>query len=113
MKRKNIYYLIILFGLFACDKDDDNAENEQSWEFNYSFTSSTEGWIGDFADKPPGEEDFYELEFEHSGLPEPLDGSNGALKLSGNNHSDDLFMFIKKQLTGLTPKQGISYYFQR
>ncbi len=105
MKLKGLYYLIISAGLFACEKDDDNGGNEQPLEFNYSFSSGTEGWIEDFADLPAGEDDFYELEFEHTKLPEPLDESDGAIMLSGNNHSDDLFMFIKKEITGLVPNQ--------
>lgn len=104
MKIKCFYGLVILIGLFACENDD-NTGNEQPLEFNYSFSTGTEGWIGDFADLPPGEDDFYELEFEHTGLPGPLDEEDGALMLSGNNHSDDLFMYIKKELTDLNPGQ--------
>ena len=40
-------------------------------------------------------------------LPDPLDESKGSLKISGNNHSDDLFMFIKRKISGLAP--NISY----
>lgn len=112
MKLKALYYLIILAGLYACEKDDDNGGNEQPLEFNYSFSSGAEGWIGDFADLPAGEDNFYELEFEHTELPEPLDESDGALMLSGNNHSDDLFMFIKKEITGLVANQEYLIIFE-
>ena len=112
MKRKGLFYLILLGGLMACEKDDENGGNEQPPELNYSFASGAEGWIGDFADLPPGEDDFYELEFEHTGLPEPLDESNGALMLSGNNHSDDLFMYLKKEITGLVPNQEYQIIFE-
>lgn len=104
MKMKGFFYLLILTGLMACEKDDKHG-NEQPLEFNYTFNSGAEGWSGDFADLPPNEEEFYELRFEHTNLPEPLDESDGALLLSGNNHSDDLFMFLKKEISGLNPNQ--------
>lgn len=103
MKRKMKFCFLLFAALFlACEKDDDSTENG-AMEFTYDFSSGAEGWTGDFADYPEGEEEFYELEFAHTGLPEPLDNTEGALMLSGNNHSDDLFMFIKKEITGLTP----------
>ncbi|MFA7181844.1 MAG: hypothetical protein WC079_02770 [Bacteroidales bacterium] len=82
-----------------------NKENPDQKEFNFEFQTDAEGWTGDFADYPdsPGVEEFYEFAFSHSMLPAPLDATKGALMQSGNNHSDDLFMFIKKKLTGLEP----------
>jgi hypothetical protein len=70
-------------------------------EFTFDFSGGANGWSGDFADYPIGEADSYELEFEVSTLPEPLDENEAALKLSGTNMSDDLFMFLKKKLKGL------------
>jgi len=93
---------VLLFTLAGCEKDDNLVEPE---EFTFNFMNNTEGWEGDFADYPnePNVEDFYELEFSHATLPSPLNSSEGALRQSGNNHSDDLFMFVKKKLTGLEP----------
>ena len=92
------------FLLVGCSKDDETPIQEPS-ELDYDFTSDVEGWQGDFADYPEGEETFYELDFEHSMLPSPLDETQGSMKQTGNNHSDDLFMFVKRKLTGLTPNQ--------
>ena len=69
--------------------------------FTYDFSAGDEGWSGDFADYPLTDSVFYELSFERAALPEPLDTTERALRISGNNHSDDLFMFIKKKVTGL------------
>lgn len=105
MKTTPKFFLIILMALFlACDNDDDVATTNPV-EFSYNFISGAESWTGDFADYPEGEEDNFELRFEHTTLPEPLDQSQGALMLSGRNNSDDLFMFIKRQVTGLTPNR--------
>lgn len=93
------WYWLIFIGLLGCNGDDDQTTNKP--QFNYNFEMDTEGWIGYFADYPVGEDDFYELEFTYSTLPEPLDQNKGSLKLSGNNHSDDLFMFVTRKISGL------------
>ncbi|WP_420320373.1 hypothetical protein [Flagellimonas sp.] len=74
-------------------------------EFDYDFAKDMQNWQGGFSDYPEGEEVSFELEIEHSSLPIPLDESQGAIRQSGNNHSDDLFMFIKRRLTGLQPNR--------
>ena len=69
----------------------------------FEFESGPQGWVGGFADYPAGEEEFYELEWDHSPLPAPLDPTRSGLRMQGNNHSDDLFMFLKRQVGGLQP----------
>lgn len=97
--------LSVLLLFFTGCKEDNEVSPTEPKEFTYNFGMNTEGWDGDFADYPnnPDVEDFYELEFSHSTLPHPLNTNEGALKQSGNNHSDDLFMFVKKKITGLKP----------
>lgn len=73
------------------------------YHFDFNFTDSHQGWIGDFADYPIGEEEFYELSWGWTNLPLPLEENKKGMVLSGNNHSDDLMMFIKKRITGLQP----------
>ena len=41
----------------------------------------------------------------------PLNEDDNALMQTGNNHSDDLFMFIKKKVTGLEPNKTYSLAF--
>lgn len=102
--------LILGFVLTSCEKDEvDGPEPLKVFEF--SFDSDAEGWESDFADYPVGEEEFYELGFGFATLPEPLDTTNGALLISGNNHSDDLFMLIKKEVSGLEPNADYRVYF--
>ena len=88
----------------------DSVTHQQGSEMNYIFNFNTgaDGWIGDFADYPtdPAQTPMYQLEFTHAFLPDPLNTSDGALKQSGINHSDDLFMFIKKKITGLEPERN-------
>jgi hypothetical protein len=88
--------------LSACKKSSNNSPSTGN-QYEYNFSAGAEGWIGDFADYPnePSVEQFYQLEFSHTGLPAPLNTTDGTLRLSGINKSDDLFMFIKKKITGL------------
>jgi hypothetical protein len=85
-------------------------------EFHYTFFKGTRGWEGDFADYPVGEENLFELSWGWSNLPAPISLFSPPLKegifLSGNNHSDDLFMFIKKQIKGLHPFTKYDLFFQ-
>lgn len=73
---------------------------------NFRFCADSGGWVGGFADLPALEldGDFYGLSFRRAPvpLPDPDSGLKG-LRLSGDNHSDDLFMYVKRQLTGLAP----------
>ena len=67
------------------------------------FSTNAEGWSSRFADYPAGQEAFYELASSHTSLPVSLGQNRKGIKISGNNHSDDLFMFITKKFTGLEP----------
>ncbi|MCT4589663.1 MAG: hypothetical protein N4A71_17710 [Carboxylicivirga sp.] len=90
--------------LTSCSKNDDRPVTKPL-HFNYDFASGLQDWVGGFADYPREQETIYELTFGHSKLPEPLDANQGSIRLSGINRSDDLFMFIKRKLGGLTPNQ--------
>jgi hypothetical protein len=73
----------------------------------YSFVTDSPKWIADYTDYPINQEHFYELAWGWENTPLDQTGNNNlgmfnkGLFLSGNNHSDDLFMFIKTQITGL------------
>lgn len=112
MNFKNLLSLLLLaFSMLftACDDDNDNAA---LFEFNYDFATSANGWTGDFADYPVGQDTFYQLSFKHDTMPAPLDKIKKALRLHGSNRSDDLFMFTKKKLTGLAPNTEYTILFE-
>jgi hypothetical protein len=95
MFKKKVYLHIILFIILTV--------SVKSQTYKYDFSTSTEGWTGDFADYPITDSLFYELSFYRCKLPLPLDTNKYSLHISGNNHSDDLFMFIKRKISGLLP----------
>ena len=73
----------------------------------FGFRRGTQGFVADFADYPPADEEFYRLVADRRPLPAPLE-PDPALFLGGDNRSDDLFMFYKAHVGGLLP--GASYF---
>lgn len=72
--------------------------------YTFAFANGSLGWGADFADYPAGEEEFYRLESGFTRLPPYLGLERPfALVLAGNNHSDDLCMFLRRKVTGLSP----------
>jgi hypothetical protein len=100
------HLLVMLF--FNCGNNKTSSFSTK--EFN--FQNDSQSWEGDFSDYPVGQEEFYELNFEYSVLPKPLDSSIGSLRQSGNNHSDDLFMFIRRQIKNLEPNSNYKLSFE-
>ena len=70
---------------------------------HFDFDEGALGFVAGFADYPPAHEEIYELTSGHRALPPPLESQSG-LFLSGVNRSDDLFMFFKGPIDGLTPR---------
>lgn len=75
---------------------------------HYSFESTSQKWLGDFTDYPQNNETFYQLAWGWENLPITQENASPKLFtkgifLAGNNHSDDLFMFIKTPIQGLEP----------
>ena len=98
MNKTLIIFSTLILALAGCENNDQTNEVEPT-EYIYNFQEDSEDWTAGFADYPneANAEEFYELEFSHSMLPSPLRITDGALKQAGNNHSDDLFMFVKKK----------------
>lgn len=67
------------------------------------FSTGQHGWTAGFADYPVADEAIYNLQSDYRTLPAPLDTSQRALFISGVNRSDDLFMYWKGQIVGLSP----------
>jgi hypothetical protein len=99
--------LVIIFS--RCKKDGQNLPN---LVIESNFEQDSDAWISGFADYPVGEDLNYELQSDHKNLPSPLDQSDGAAFISGNNHSDDLFMYLKKRIKGLKSNKAYKARFQ-
>jgi hypothetical protein len=104
--------LISIMLLCSCSLSDDD-KGISVFSVSFDFTQSEEGWQADFSDLPSNDDDssFYELKHGYTNLPANL-APRKAIMLSGNNHSDDLFMFIKRKVTGLNPNTSYTLVFE-
>ena len=79
-----------------------SAGYDQTYQFEYRFDEGDEGWVPGFADLPSDfDPAIYELEAEWREMPSGLEGH--GIYMQGHNRSDDLFMFLKKQVEDLNP----------
>ena len=87
----------------APDGSEENPEpGSDLVEFDFSFETDAEGWVVDFADLPEDyDQSIYELDGGHRSLPDGLVGA--GIFVQGHNRSDDLFMYLKRRVDGLTP----------
>jgi hypothetical protein len=81
-------------------------------ELAFTFEGGTEDWRGAFADYPAGREQDFRLAFEHRALPVEVGTPGSGLYLAGDNRSDDLFMFLTREVTGLRPQTSYAITFE-
>ncbi|HEX5703849.1 MAG TPA: hypothetical protein VFX97_11660 [Pyrinomonadaceae bacterium] len=76
------------------------AQTAQPVTKSFDFRNGTVGWQAGFSDYPPAtdQNDLYELRAEIKNLPPELGVSGTGYYIQGDNHSDDLFMFLKRRL---------------
>ena len=99
---KSQHYKLLLLPIVAILVAGCAGHYEKSYQFSDTFDDSAEGWVAGFADLPADyEPELYELDSGWGELPSGLAGN--AMYISGDNHSDDLFMYFQKHITGLRP----------
>lgn len=79
-----------------------NEQSEFAETRHFHFEHGFGGFAPLFADLPPNQDEFHELDARHEHLPGPLAWQRG-LRLHGHNHSDDLAMLIHAPISGLQP----------
>ena len=95
-----LFSAVMLILLGGCNLPDQQV---RVFSISYLFFDADEGWRGDFADYPEGDSVTYQLKCGHDFLPVNLNANMKAIYMSGDNGSDDLFMFLKKKISGLRP----------
>jgi hypothetical protein len=73
-------------------------------EMVFHSSAIAHGWVAGYADYPEGVAHDWNFTFGYERLPSELGRAQNAIYLSGDNHSDDLFMFLKRRITGLAPR---------
>ncbi len=108
--RTLFYCILISFLGISCNKTEDASLPDLS--MNFTFEDGFQGWIAGMSDFP-SHWDPAGLEFssEHASLPAEMDHEGKAIKLSGRNISDDMFMFLKREISGLKANHTYSVLF--
>ncbi|MGK6350796.1 hypothetical protein [Parapedobacter sp. DT-150] len=103
MMRRLLFGGIITLLLFSlsCEKEEDGGN--QPITIHSDFSDGKDGWQAGFSEYNGDDPEIYELVEDIAPLPPPLDGSRSAYRISGNNRSDDLFMYLTKRVQGLKP----------
>ena len=85
------------------------AVSADSSSVKFDFETDVAGFTPIYADYPcsEGVEEFYEFQHDYGKV--PIDGAGNGIFISGNNHSDDLFMGYVKALEGFSPAR--TYHF--
>ncbi|MDN3668048.1 hypothetical protein QWY93_01690 [Echinicola jeungdonensis] len=101
---KTILSLFVIIAInISCNDDPNPSGNLDERQLTFDFEENLEGWEGGFADYPVEDPERFELIYEHSILPDEIGETYYGAKIGGQNLSDDLFMFLKKAITGLKP----------
>ena len=94
--------LAVIGSLSACK--DDNEKLNAIIIVESQFQTTVEDWAGGFAEYSTETNDStLQMSFGRARLPALLDSTKYGLRMQGHNRSDDMFMFLKKKVTGLTP----------
>ena len=86
-------------------------QNPFEHEFSFDFSDGRQGWTAGFADSTTDVINREKVVFKLKKLPKNLGERRKVLFIGGTNQTDDLFMFIKRQLTGLRPDTIYSLQF--
>ncbi|GAB2787742.1 hypothetical protein GCM10027275_35750 [Rhabdobacter roseus] len=99
--------LALLVSVSACTDKDGDVEAFVIVESD--FEAGADGWTGQYAEYGTEQgEDIMEFKFARTTLPEPLDTTKRALRIQSHNRSDDVFMYLKRKVTGLDPNRTYS-----
>jgi hypothetical protein len=101
--RNSVVFVFFLFVAAGCGLDADSNRISIS-SVSFDFNEGEHDWRHGFSDFPagPGDSVRFELKYAYTEKPANLE-SGRSIMLSGNNQNGDLFMFLKKKLTGLQP----------
>ncbi len=94
-------FFCCLSALTGCDTEVNLGQSPQ--KFSYDFNLGAQNWQVAYSDYPADYEQIEIYEREHGIRPLPAGFSGQGLMISGHNHSADLFMFMKRRISGLTP----------
>lgn len=104
--RRAIGALIAVLPMLAAGAcADSTGIEDDNYEIEFDFSNAQQEWVAGFVDYPVGKEAEWAISSSLAPLPSPLNTSRKGILLTGENHSDDLFMYITREIAGLTPNR--------
>jgi hypothetical protein len=102
---------LFLFSAVACQQADVSPSLPLTGVlYESNFSAGSDNWKADFSDYSTAQGDM-QLRSDWTVLPKPLDTTRRSIMLSGMNRSDDLFMYMTRQLSGLQPNADYKLVF--
>ena len=97
--------LAVVASMSACDSDNDKLNAITVVESQ--FETTVENWTGAFAEYSTATDTAsLEMRFYRARLPALLDSTKYGLRMQGHNRSDDMFMYLRKKVSGLVPNRN-------
>jgi len=106
--------LVLILVIFsACSFEGGNEGPLLIFSRDYDFNESQHEWIHGFAEYPAGPDDstLYQLKYAYTDQVVDSKLTKKSVMLSGKNLNRDLFMFLKKKITGLKPNTDYTLTF--
>ena len=91
---------------------DSVGATDDSFDYEFDFSSDAQDWVAGFSDYPVGKEAEWKLSSSLAPLPAPLDVTRKGILLTGENKSDDLFMYITRESARLAPNAQYAVRFR-
>ena len=91
--------MVAMATLSACG--DSVGVADDNYDIEFDFSNGQQEWVAGFSDYPVGKEAEWGISSSLAPLPPPLNTSRKGILLTGVNHSDDLFMYITREIPGL------------
>jgi hypothetical protein len=111
MKKWILGAALSLAGLMSACNDDDSMN--PVLVSDSAFETGADGWVAEFAEYATNTDStIFALSAGRSRLPTGLDTSKYAYRVQGHNRSDDMFMYLKKKVTGFNPNQVYNVSFE-
>lgn len=110
---KKVIVAICLALFSSCASNEPEQESLLIFPANFDFSESDQEWSHGFAEYPSNPDDTasFELRYAYTEGPADLKLTKRSVMLSGNNLNKDLFMYIKRKVTGLRPETDYTVTF--
>ncbi|MCE7066815.1 hypothetical protein [Dyadobacter sp. CY326] len=111
MKQWMLWTALSLTGLMSGCNDDDSLD--PVFVSDSAFETGTDGWVAQFSDySTETDSTTFEMSAGRARLPKAIDSTKYAYRMESHNRSDDMFMYLKKKVTGFNPNQTYNISFE-